>query len=76
MTQSVETTQNDGSIDFSKRILSFEVDGRTHHYTFDLLKKEKVDWLKDICRALHLGVLSKFFVKPVLFLFTDNIMCQ
>ena len=56
------SVQVETSIDFSKRIFSFEFEGNTRFYTFDLLQKEKVEWLKNVIRSLHIGTVSKYTV--------------
>ena len=40
----------------------FEYKGKPSYYTSDLLEEETVEWLKDVCRSLNVGPLSKFWI--------------
>ena len=52
--------QKSGKTKYEKRMFVFEYEGKTAYYTYDLLQKETVEWLKDVSHALHVGQVSKY----------------
>ena len=54
-------------VKYEKRMFVFEYNGKTSYYTYDMLEGETAQWLRDVCRTLNVGQLSKYF--SVLFIF-------
>ena len=50
---------------YDQRMFVFEYKGKISYYTLDLLEKETVEWLKDVCRSLNVGPLCKLLIYPV-----------
>ena len=48
-------------VNYEKRMFAFKDNHKIKYYTYDMLMKEPLDWLKNICSSLNVGVLSTLF---------------